>query len=190
MLQNNIQNCAWIAKINSIFDITGNSFIFNNQTNVQCKTISKLIKRSLIDQFIQEWQDSVSNSSKGRNYQVYKQIFQFEEYLTTIPHSQAIIIFKLRTNNNKFPVETGRWKKPKTPLNERYCTLCNSGDIGDLYHYLFTCNNFKDIRNKSIHRYYRNSPNMPKFVELMQTTGKHSLIKLSKFAKSLQNHVQ
>jgi len=73
----------------------------------------------------------------GRNYQVYKHIFQFEEYLTTIPHSQAIIIFKLRTNNNKFPVETGRWKKTKTPLNERYCTLCNSGDIGDLYHYLF-----------------------------------------------------
>jgi len=140
--------------------------------------------------FIQEWQDSMSKLSKGRNYQVYKHIFQFEEYLTTIPHSQAIIIFKLRTNNNKFPVETGRWKKTKTPLNERYCTLCNSGDIGDLYHYLFICNIFKDIRIESIPRYYINSPNMPKFVDLMQTTGKLSLIKLSKFAESLQNHVQ
>ena len=119
MLQNNIQNCAWIAKINSIFDITGNSFIFNNQTNVQCKTISKIIKRPLIDPFIQERHDSMSNSSKGRNYKVYKHIFQFEEYLSTIKHSQAIKIFKLRTNNNKFPVETGRSKKTKTHVSER-----------------------------------------------------------------------
>jgi hypothetical protein len=41
------------------------------------------------------------------------------------------MITKLRCNNIKLPIETGRW--PNTPREERICHLCNVG-LGTEFH--------------------------------------------------------
>ena len=77
-----------------------------------------------------------------------KNNFRFEEYLHVIcnvKHRQAIT--KLRISAHKLPVESGRYNK--TPYNERKCTLCQSDEIGDEFHYLMSCpnNEFVKLRN-------------------------------------------
>jgi hypothetical protein len=37
---------------------------------------------------------------------------------------------------HKLPVESGRYSK--TPYEDRFCTLCQSNEIGDEFHYLLS----------------------------------------------------
>ena len=50
---------------------------------------------------------------------------------------------KFRTNH-KLPVENGRWKN--IARENRICLLCNNGEIGDEFHYLFKCQYFGNQR--------------------------------------------
>ena len=169
----------WLDSIRETFNSTGYTYILNNQFSTNQTNISILIKRSLIDQFIQNWNVSMSNSNKGSNYKAFKNEFKLEKYLTALPNNQAMLIFKLRTYNTKFPVEIGRWNN--TPYHERYCNQCDSRDLGDIFHYLFKCHKYNDMRNKYISRYYRVNPNMIKFIELFQTENTVTLKHLSIF---------
>jgi hypothetical protein len=42
---------------------------------------------------------------------------------------------QFRTTSHKLPVENGRWKN--IARENRICPLCNNGEIGDEFHYLF-----------------------------------------------------
>ena len=45
-------------------------------------------------------------------------------------------------------IEIGRYSKPrKTPLNDRKCRQCNSGDIEDEEHFILFCNQYSEERN-------------------------------------------
>ena len=91
----------------------------------------KKIKRPLIDQFIQEWNGKLEGSNKGKQYKLLKDKIDF--FLITLPIQYVFPLFKLRTLNHKFPVETGRWND--TPYHERFCR----NDISDNFHYLLVC---------------------------------------------------
>ena len=101
----------------------------NVQIRVQRR--KKKIKRPLIDQFIQEWNGKLEGSNKGKQYKLLKD--NIEKYLITLPIQYVSPLFKLRTLNHKFPVETGRWSN--TPYHERFCR----NDISDNFHYLLVC---------------------------------------------------
>ena len=44
---------------------------------------------------------------------------------------------KLRISNHKLMIETGRYDK--TPHNDRFCLVCNSGIIEDIFRFLLHC---------------------------------------------------
>ena len=69
------------------------------------------------------------------------------------------------------------------PRDERICTVCDSGEVGDEFHYLFNCSNENVKRNRSkyVDKYYTHHPNVPKFCSLMNMTSKSKNIKLAKF---------
>ena len=56
------------------------------------------------------------------------------------------------TANHQRPVETGLWDD--IPLNERKCKFCTTDDIGNEYHYLFTCDFFKRDRTLYLKLYF------------------------------------
>jgi len=101
----------------------------NVQIRVQRR--KKKFKRPLIDQFIQEWNGKLEGSNKGKQYKLLKD--NIETYLITLPIQYVFPLFKLRTLNHKFPVETGRWND--TPYHECFCR----NDISDNFHYLLVC---------------------------------------------------
>ena len=53
---------------------------------------------------------------------------------------QVIVVFKISflcRCNTHLPIEKGRWLG--IPRHERVCRLCNAIQLGDEFHYLFSC---------------------------------------------------
>ena len=74
-----------------------------------------------------------------------KDNISFEKYLINVSKFYYSKIIKYRTSNHRLPVKTGRWDNIQ--LNGPKCQICPTDDIGDEYHYLFTCYFFKSDRN-------------------------------------------
>ena len=51
------------------------------------------------------------------------------------PDSQRILILKLRASLLRLPVILGRYDN--IPYEQRVCTSCKSGHIGDEFHFIF-----------------------------------------------------
>jgi hypothetical protein len=173
----------WLSYIKSILSNTGRNDLWLNQTNIQSKTIKCVIKQVLLDQNYQMWHETLQNSSKGRNYSIYKENICLENYLLTLDKGDFINMIKFRTGNHFFPIEIGRWEG--TDISERKCSLCSLNDIGDELHYLLKCTFFDDHRKKYINRYYYRNPNIIKFKMLLTNSSPMQLQKLCKFIKIL-----
>ena len=91
-------------------------------------------------------------TSKGKQYLLFKDNLNFEKYLIYVSKFYYSKIIKYRTGNHRLPVETGRWDG--IPLNERKCKICTLDDIGDEYHYLFTCDYFTSDRKLYLKPYF------------------------------------
>ena len=48
-------------------------------------------------------------------------------------------------------------------LSERLCTLCNSGQIGDKFHFILECKSLENLRKNYLCKYYYQNPNIIKF---------------------------
>ena len=167
----------WVNNIKSILNSCGRPDIWEMPpTNIN---IVALIKRNLIDQYNQEWHSKLEISSKGKNYQLFKDSPNFEEYLLKLPRQLTINLAKFRTSNHRFPCETGRYNDIE--YAERKCRLCDKNDIGDEMHYLLICPHFYEERVRLIPKYYYTRTNVIKFKELMSTQNENKLIKLAQF---------
>ena len=102
------------------------------------------------------WNGTAYNSEKCTNYRMFKTEFGFERYFNMLPCKYWIPLCKLRLSSHCLPIEQGRY----TNVNryERYCTVCNSDNVGDEYHFLFECNSLSELRNKYIPCYYYRRP--------------------------------
>ena len=92
---------------------------------------------------------------------------------------------KFRTANFKLPIEIGRWDN--VWINERKCTLCNTNDIGDSFHYLLRCPFFTPERTELLKPYFYIRPNIIKYKDLLSCKNKIVVQKLSKFMKLIMD---
>ena len=120
------------------------SFVWNEQHEHNESWIFLTIKQSLLDQFQQSWNSKVKNSPESLNYRLYKEDFGIENYFRILDDKNIITLCRFRTLNNNLPIESGRWQN--ISRENRKCHLCNSGDIGDEFHYLFKCTSFDSDR--------------------------------------------
>ena len=63
--------------------------------------------------------------------------------------------------------------------------MCDRNLIGDEYHYLFECENFKEIRSFYLPKYYIVHHNTYKFTKLMTRTNIRLLQRLSEFISNI-----
>ena len=146
----------WLNFVKNIL-ISGGRVDQFNQTSINNPEIVKIrIIQTLDDLNMQEWHSKIIETSKGRNYKVFKDDQKFEPYLRNLPRN-AYIPLKFRTGNRRLPVETGRWEH--LPYSERKVTLCEKKkkkkkDIGDEFHYLLICPSFASEKNALLKQYY------------------------------------
>jgi hypothetical protein len=179
-------NFKWINSIKGILTSAGRPDIFNFQQRITHKSINKMIKRSLIDQFIQTWHTDIQKTNKGRTYFNFKRNTDFENYLTKLPLNLSLKIFKFRTANHRFPVETGRWEG--LPLEQRLCSKCNENTVGDEMHYLFKCQFYRSERSLLVDPKYITTEYHFAMRSLLTTTNTNELTKLAKFIRIILKH--
>ena len=79
-----------------------------------------------------------------------------------------------------------------TRREERKCNLCNTNDLGDEFHYMFSCDqiDIKTMRKKCLPVYYYRNPNTVKFERLFNCTDQNTLNMLCKFIHVIKEKVQ
>ena len=179
-------NYKWPNYIQSILSDCGMNFIWLQQFRSVPKNIAKKVKNRLLDQNLQAWTAELQSSSKGMHFALFKDNLGCESYITKLNGASLLNMFKFRTCNHRFPVETGRWEN--IALENRKCELCPKNDIGDNFHYLLTCPFFEPQRKKLINSYFYARPNVVKYKELLNITSEPKLKKLSSFMKILMSH--
>ena len=75
------------------------------------------------------------------------------------------------------------FKLVKILKNDRICTLCNAGLIGDEFHYLLECTYFNDNRKNFLGENYCVRPNTMKYKNLKSTKNVPVLRNLCQFIK-------
>lgn len=181
----NLQS-KWINHVKSIFEDSGRPDVWLNEGIGLPKCITQQIKRTLLDQNSQLWHENLQNSTKGTNYQLFKDSIKLEQYFLTLERKNYLPLVKFRTANHRLPVEVLRWEG--VPHRERTCHLCDALDIADEFHYLLRCNHFAEERRNLIKPYYFRRPNILKYKELMNVTSSAKLNKLCQFIKVILKH--
>ena len=182
--------CKWLQKVQNLLNRTGFSFVFEEQKQLEKEWLKQSflpnIKQVMKDQITQEWLGQVTlESEKCFHYKNFGLEYEVKKYFEILVPSLWIPFCRFRTGNHKFPVEIYSWTKLHKERNERTCTICDSGAIGDEYHYLMICPIFQELREEYLPNYYLNRPTLTKFYKLMKTEKKTLLIKVAKLVKEI-----
>jgi hypothetical protein len=103
------------------------------------------IKRILIDNietnYDSQWQELLNkDDSKLRTYKLFKHNINIENYLVDrINVSTRKEFTKLRVSAHQLRLETGRFTKPKTPVDDRLCHFCNTRSVESEEHFMMAC---------------------------------------------------
>ena len=91
----------------------------------------------------------------ARGHRLFKKKVCFEKYLTYLPSILRQRVLKFRLSNHRLPIRKRR--SLGIPRDERICTVCDSGEVGDEFHYLLNCSN-ENVNNKKrtmyVDKYY------------------------------------
>lgn len=102
------------------------------------------------------WNDKNKvNGNKLRTYRLFKDSVSVEPYLLLNMHRlQRRAYTMLRIGVLPLQIETGRYSRPSTPLEDRKCTLCNLDCIEDEKHFLQVCPLYSDLRTSILDSAY------------------------------------
>ena len=108
------------------------------------------------------------NGNKLRTYRKFKNVFTIEPYLSSIKiQHHRYDLTRFRTSSHKLNIETGRYSRPPTPLENRVCSFCKDS-IEDEFH-LFQCNYYSDLRDSCNIKV----SNREEFYQLMSNASVH-----------------
>ena len=118
----------------------------------------KLCNQRLKDQYVSNWNTSMSSSPDGKLYKLIKENIFCSKYMNVVKvqkHKFAYI--KFLTKNCNIPVVSGKWYHRKV-YNERMCTTCNV--LMDEYHFVIEGQINTNIRSTYLSPYYWRKPSM------------------------------
>ena len=159
----------WASDVKSMLYRYGFHYVWLHQGVGNHVLFLKEFVQRVQDNYIQEWQSSISSYSKLDFYCRFKIIFEPERYIEVIKNKQYMqYLCKLRTSSHCLEIEYGRFKG--IPREERvclYCQLDNRFCIENEMHFIENCTLYDDIRGncnilKHI-RYYGNVVNMLRY---------------------------
>ncbi|XP_053375235.1 uncharacterized protein LOC128547230 [Mercenaria mercenaria] len=171
----------WASNVKHLLDSYGFSYVWINPDIVDLNTFHIVFKNRVIENFVQNCYNGINNSRCLCSYKLFKTTFGFENYLDFLSPKLRIAFSRLRRSSHQLRIESGRYGANRVEHNQRYCLLCNSGDIEDEYHFIIKCPVYDTIRKLYIKPYYYRRPSVYKFTQLMHNTQRSALLKLSKF---------
>ena len=79
-------------------------------------------------------------------YKHVKNNLEYEKYLDIISSSLRLYFVKLRISALPLRIQTGRYSGNNILRNERYCLCCNTADLEDEYHFIFSVSLLRSVK--------------------------------------------
>ena len=118
-----------------------------------CKptSLNRSIKFDLKNLYIDIWHETrnklINQGGKLRTYLKLKNNFGCEKYIQLIKDLKVrSSITKFKISSHKLKIESGRYTKPFTPLENRKCERCDLNLIEDEIHFFDKCPSFSNSR--------------------------------------------
>ena len=178
-LQNSPENPSWAKSVKILLESLGIGHVWIEQGVGDVNMFLRVFKQRLTDNFIQDWNEQVSNSSRANTYKLIAN-FNFKCYLAVVIIRKFRYAFtRLRVASHRLETEAGRRHKPnRTPVEEKKCHFCRNS-VEDEFHFIIECKLYEDLREEYIKRYFWARPNIQKFIELLQSENKKTIKNLS-----------
>ena len=144
-----------LSKSNKNCYITNLQKLMHNYSPNQTISINQNFTNSFLNEldssmktyYFNLWKQLLGNSPKLSFYATFKEYYDEENYLNIINNfDQRKQFTKFRICNHNLAIETGRYSKPKTPRDQRYCLLCNDNKVESEEHMIFECSIYSDFR--------------------------------------------
>jgi hypothetical protein len=158
---------SWLKDVKNVFDSVGMSEVFvigphYFESHIQKSQLLLQIERRLKDQYEQLWKVEVERKeakngkekqgNKLRMYGKFKKCFGFEAYLEEVrSRRKRICLARFRMSAHSLRVESGRWDKPFTEVEQRICHLCGKG-VEDEKHFLMQCSMYEVLRKEMVNK--------------------------------------
>ena len=146
-------------------------------------------KKTVKEQYISTWYSELFNIMKNpilRTYNIFKHQFGQEKYLSVVKELKyRRAIAKVRCSSHSLAIETGRYTRPKTPLDGRLCIKCNV--IEDEIHFVTSCELNHNERTKLVSNVTKLDPefahlsDIEKFTYLLTSQNRKILTWFGKF---------
>ena len=170
----------WLKHVHTCLNNLGLTFLWHTQS-ISENVFKNMVKQRLKDQYIQTWTNEINMNNICYNYRMFKTEFKFEQYLINLERPLRDYMLKFRLSNHKLPIHSQRFLGIRR--DERLCEICETGEIGDEFHYLFNCRNERIVqeRIKNLNTYFLYRPNVVKYQSLMNAKSKVKQKKLARF---------
>ena len=181
----------WLKKIQEILDKCDLSRLINEPhalKDIEYKQFKVMYKTKMRKWMTDEWKEKMEQQNKCSLYRNFKLEVGLEKYLLHVKEPYRTSLLKFRTSTHNLPIETGRHEG--VARNERVCTICKSGDLGDEYHYFFICPKMTETRVKFIPTKLYKKPSVQKFCDLMKCASKKQTLRNAKFAMCIMKYVE
>jgi hypothetical protein len=189
------QGCdTWYSGLQRLFKIFDNNTGIHNMLKYKHNTFKRKIKVYTKAFYKNKWyvkrNKLLDENGKLRTYLKLKCNFGFENYLHILSDfNQRKSFTKFRISNHKLKIETGRYSKPITPLENRICEKCFSDEIESEEHLLLKCSFYYTSRRKLLETIKNNINHSnleklsfgDKFIWLLNSESKDTLICMCDF---------
>ncbi len=157
----------WLGHVKSILEECGMAEYWINHGQFSPQFLAESVRQRLSDQFLQKWRAECLTSPKALMYKHIKLELKAEPYLQNLPTNMRITLCRFRCSNHNLPIEIGR--HTGIPREERFCTKCNSGKIGDELHTLLECPHYDKERKRLLPSFCWSNPNYRKLSRLFNS---------------------
>ena len=137
---------TWASKVRELLFSYGFGYVWLVESVGDANLFMKNFKQRLIDCSIQDWSSAIAESGKGRHYRFISPALQVANYINyNIPIKFRISLSKLRCSVHSLNVEVGRHNDIE--YNLRTCSICNSMDVEDEFHFVMKCPAYSNLRD-------------------------------------------
>ena len=175
-----INRTNWFSKVKNLLTRYGFYYVWCSDIPINTNKFICTFRQRLLDEYLQQWQENVTDSGVLTLYKTLNMSHGFESYLDLIVSRDLRVVFtKLRICSHNLRIHTGRYEKLDRHL--RICQICSTNEIEDEFHLMFKCTAYAHLRPIYLKHYYRNRPSMFKLIQLFNTNNKSELFMLSKY---------
>ena len=146
-------------------------------------------RKGVRSNFIKDWTNELHDIDKNpilRTYILFKSSFEQEPYLKLVKEQKyRVAIARLRSSSHTLAIERRRYERPKPPVEQRLCKLCNM--VENEIHFVTQCainQAERSVLENNVSKLYPSFPlidDYQKFLFLMKNNDANILTWFGKF---------